>query len=687
MGRRLVERLPGSTESRLASLSRSLLSIALICWLAADARAHGGEQHESSGTTAEIEGAAAEPADISSASPAAAFARPAPGTYALPPLGEAADGDVLTSEGQLVRLHDLFGSNVVVLSFVYTQCSDAEGCPLATAVLHDVGSRLAREPETLSSLRLLSLSFDPDRDTPEVMRAYGESFRRGDLDWRFLTTRSNADLAPLLSAYRQTRVPEINAEGEPTGQFSHLLRVFLIDRAGAIRQVYSTSLLDPEALIADVKTILLEDGEGDAFVSSSASFSPSAPPSGFAESAVAASRSGDDRTGYRETDYETQSLALAARRGRAMDLFQRVSEPPLGLPEVPVPEDNPLTREKVMLGRRLFFERRLSHNDSLSCAMCHVPEQGFASNEMATSVGIEGRSVRRNAPTIYNTAYLSRLFHDGRETSLEHQIWGPLLAPNEMGNPSVGAVLTKLRTIGGYVEEFERAFPGRGLTMSTLGMALASYERTLVSGNSAFDRSLFGAEPGAMSPEARRGFALFSGAAGCSACHTLSEKHALLTDNDFHNTGVGYRAAMGIGTGEKEQEGRTQRIQVAPGVHLDVPRDVVAQVSEPPSNDLGRYEITRDPADNWRYRTPTLRNVALSAPYMHDGSLATLRDVVEFYRGGGVPNEGLDPRIRALDLSDRQVDDVVAFLESLTGSDVEGLVLDAYAAPVGDLVH
>ncbi len=456
-----------------------------------------------------------------------------------------------------------------------------------------------------------------------------------------------------------------------------MLRVFLIDQKRAIRQVYSASLLDPNALVADVKTLLLESGA----IATPASSAQEAPRIDEA----AARRSGDDRSGYDRLGYATRSLALAARVGRPVELLDRMSKPPLGLPAVPVPDENPLTIEKIALGRRLFFERRLSHNDTLSCAMCHIPEQGFASNEMATAVGIEGRSVRRNAPTIYNTAYLRHLFHDGRETRLEHQVWSPLLARNEMGNPSIGAVLAKLRDINGYAHAFEQAFPGRGLTMSTLGMALASYERTLVLGDSAFDRFLYGGEPEALSTVATRGFSLFSGRAGCSSCHTFSAEHALLTDDAFHNTGVGYRAAIERGT--DSGRGGNLRVQAAPGIHLDVPRTIVAQVSGPQQNDLGRYEITGDPADSWRYRTPSLRNVALSAPYMHDGSLATLRDVVEYYGQGGVPNEGLDSRIRRLTLSHIEVDELVAFLESLTGDDVERLVEDAYAASVGDPAH
>jgi cytochrome c peroxidase len=624
------------------------LSVAAGC----GASAHGGEEH-------------------SEAAPAKqAFAIPEPGSYALPPLGPAADGEILSAEGEATRLHDLFGDGVVLLSFVYTQCSDAEGCPLATAVLHRVGARLGAERELLGRLRLISLSFDPERDTPEVMRRYGEGFQRPGLDWRFATTDSEAALAPILSAYRQTRVREVDAGGQETGKYAHLLRVFLIDEQRRIRQVYSTGLLDEELLVADVHTLILESQRG--------------PRRAAVELVPPSLAPGDDRRGYEVADYTTRSLALEARRGRGMDLIRRLSPPPLGLPSVPVPERNPLTTEKVELGRRLFFDRRLSHNDTISCAMCHVPEQGFTSNEMATSVGVEGRTVRRNAPTIYNSAYFGRLFHDGRETSLEQQVWGPLLARNEMANPSIGALLEKLGRLDDYAARFAAAFPERGLSAETLGMALASYERTLVSGGSAFDRAIYGGEKEALSPSARRGMELFTGRAGCLGCHPMSGDSALFSDGGFHNTGVGYRAAMGGAAEGAGSTPSTQRVQAAPGVYLDVPRAIIAKVSERPANDLGRYEITRDPADRWRYRTPTLRNVALTAPYMHDGSLSTLRDVVSFYDSGGVANEGLDPLIRPLGLGPAEIDDLVAFLESLTGADVDVLVADAFAAPVGD---
>jgi cytochrome c peroxidase len=657
---------PRATEAgRVAGPAGALVfSLILILIGVREAEAHGGEEHE------------LRPSEVGAGTISGAFGTPEPGSYRLPPLGPAADGRVLTSEGAPARLHELYGDDIVLLSFIYTHCNDAEGCPFATAVLHRLGSRLADEPELLPRLRVLSLSFDPERDTPDAMARYGESFEREGLDWRFLTTESEDMLDPILAAYRQSRIPEVDAAGGETGQFSHLLRVFLIDRARRIRQVYSTELLETEALVADVKTLLLEES-----------------PKRRAEdrdlprkrrSGTLASGPGDDKTGYESADYETHARALTERQGHAADLLARLSPPPLGLPRVPVPPDNPLSAEKVALGRRLFYDRRLSLNDTISCAMCHVPEQGFTSNEMATAVGIEGRTVRRNTPTLYNTAYLDRLFHDGRETSLEHQVWGPLLARNEMGNPSIGSLIEKLRGTGEYAQQFERAFPGRGLAVETIGMALASYERTLVSAGSAFDRHLYGGDAAALSPAAQRGLALFRGRAGCVACHAIGAEQALFTDNALHNTGVGYAAAMGSGGGIAGADEGTLRVQAAPGVHLDVPRSVIAQVSEPAPKDLGRYEITQNPADRWRYRTPTLRNVALSAPYMHDGSLGGLGDVVDFYRRGGIANEGLDPLIRPLSLSVSDAEDLIQFLESLTGGDVSELVADAMAAPVGN---
>ena len=589
------------------------------------------------------------------------FELPAPGSYTLPSLGAAADGRVLDSDGKETTLHALYGDKLVLLSFIYATCSDVNGCPLATLVFHKIESRLAKEPELAQHLRLLTLSFNPEYDTPEAMAKYGASFGKG-LEWRFLTTRSEADLQPILAAYDQTARKDYDAEGKFLGTFSHILRVYLIDRESRIRNVYTVSFLHADTLLNDVRALLLEK--------------PAVADEPETRGGPVLLRAGDDKQGYEGSGYATHSLALPERAGRRTDLLQYARKPPLGLPPLPVPAENPLTPDKIELGRKLFFDRRLSLNNTFSCAMCHVPEQGYTSNEQATAIGIEGRTVRRNSPTLYNAGYLRRLFHDGREYSLEQQVWGPLLARNEMGAPSVGYVLEKVKGLKDYGGLFEKSY-GRSVTMETLGMAIASYERTLNSAASPFDLWRFDRQRNALGRQAKQGFELFTGKAGCSACHRVNDQYALFTDQDFHNTGIGYRAAMGT-PAEK------QRFQAAPGLVLDIDPAVLASVSESKPNDLGLYEITQNPADRWKYRTPTLRNVALTAPYMHDGSLATLKDVVRFYDGGGVPNENLDPLMKPLKLSDRDMDALVAFLESLTGSNVQDLVSDAFAAPVGD---
>jgi cytochrome c peroxidase len=389
---------------------------------------------------------------------------------------------------------------------------------------------------------------------------------------------------------------------------------------------------------------------------------------------------GDYKGGYESADYQTRSVAVDSRadRGAAADLVAIFNNPPLGLPAVPVPADNPVTAEKVKLGRKLFFDRRLSLNDTISCAMCHVPEQGFANNELALAVGLEGRTMRRNAPTLYNIAYAERLFHDGRESRLEQQAWLPMLRRNEMANPSIGAVLNKLRSMSDYDGLFEAAFEGRGPGMETVGAAIASYERTLISANSPFDRWYYGKQQDALSPRAQRGYRIFSGKGMCTSCHLVGENSALFFDNKLHNTGIGWYAAMAPVPAEQSR-------LIAPGIYTTVSAEKIAMVGQPRQGDVGLYEITQDPNDRWRYKTPTLRNVALTAPYMHDGSLLTLADVVAFYNQGGQPNELLDPLIRPLNLSAAEQEDLVVFLESLTGDNVDELVADAFAAPVGDL--
>lgn len=549
---------------------------------------------------------------------------PAVGSYTLPPLGLAGNAKVLDETGAAQDLYSVFAGKYVLLSFIYSNCRDVNGCPLSSHVFYKIKAALQRDAGLTQKLRLVSLSFDPERDTPEVMRLYGENFKYAGIqgEWRFLTTASEAALQPLLAAYGQEIQREISVNGEEGDGYAHLLRVFLIDPQRQIRNIYSVGFLHPEVLLNDVRTLLMEK-----------------PP------------------------------VKAAQEGQPLDLLALARHPPLGLP--PAPETfKDLTQDKIGLGRKLFFDRRLSLNDTFSCAMCHIPAQGFTNHEMATAVGVEGRTVRRNAPTLYNVAYAARLFHDGRDTRLEEQMWQPLLARNEMANPSIGYVLDKIRQLPEYQGLFETAFAGQGVSMQTLGEALAAYQRTLLSADSAFDRWYYAKEPQALSKEAQQGFKLFTGKARCSSCHTVNEQAALFTDYQLHNTGLGYRDSMGILPDK-------QRVALAPGVAVEVDQAIIEQVGEAPMPDLGLYEITQNPADRWKYLTPTLRNIALTAPYMHNGSFTTLEEVIHFYNQGGIKNELLSPLIQPLKLSDEEVGYLLAFLHSLTGSNVDALAREA----------
>lgn len=599
------------------------------------------------------------------------YALPAAGSYPLPVLGRAADGDVLDTGGRVRRLHQVFGQRYVLMGFIYSSCSDVNGCPLTAHVFYQIKSAMQDDPELARRLKLVSLSFDPQNDTPQTMALYANNFKYagGAGEWQFLTTESEKTLDPILQAYHQQVQRDIKPDGSMGVGLSHILRVFLIDPQHRIRNIYSVDFLHHRLVLNDIRTLIMRDQQGE---------DPAPPAAASIGDAGRLSQPGDNKGGYERPDYTTYSRALTQRLGHAADLMQALSHPPLGLPPIPQPENNPITRNKVALGRKLFYDRRLSLNDTFSCAMCHIPEQGFTSNELAMAVGVEGRSVRRNSPTLYNTAYPKLLFHDGREETLEQQAWGPLLARNEMANPSIGHLLNKIRRIDDYRGLFEQAFNGRGVSMETLGMALASYQRVLVSADSPFDRWYYGKQADALSPAAKRGFRLFIGKAGCVACHTIGDSHALFSDDRLHNTGIGYRESMGI-------RPRTHPVQVAPGITIEVEQSIIDSVSEAVPADVGRYEVTQNPDDRWKYKTPSLRNIALTAPYMHNGSLSTLQEVVDFYDAGGIDNPLLDPLIRPLRLSTEEKQALVAFLESLTGSNVETLVADAFAAPVGDI--
>jgi cytochrome c peroxidase len=305
-------------------------------------------------------------------------------------------------------------------------------------------------------------------------------------------------------------------------------------------------------------------------------------------------------------------------------------QPPLGLPQVPIPVDNPPTRETIALGRKLFYDPRLSKNNTLSCASCHNPYMAF-SDGRSIALGFGGALGVRNAPTILNTAYSPLQFWDGRAPSLEAQSAFPLSNPVEMDQPHDVSV-SKIRKDPAYKAEFAQAFgPGR-ITLDLIQKSLASFERTLLSGNSAFDQYQYGGNKQALSPAAVRGLEIFRDPkrGNCAVCHTIEDHYALFTNGTFHNIGVGVN-----GNGE--------------------------------ITDLGRFDQTKVEAEKGKFKTPSLRDVALTAPYMHDGSLKTLKDVVDFYAGGGNSNPNLDGDIKPLHLSAQDRADLVAFLKSLTG--------------------
>jgi cytochrome c peroxidase len=303
---------------------------------------------------------------------------------------------------------------------------------------------------------------------------------------------------------------------------------------------------------------------------------------------------------------------------------------PLGLPAVKTPADNPPTAETIALGKRLYYDTALSVDNTVSCASCHDPAYGFA-DPRQFSVGVNKKLGGRNSPPVANAAYFEVQFWDGRAPTLEAQAEGPVQNPVEMAHTLRG-VETKLTADPTYVDEFRRSFGEGPITYEKIEKAIATFERTVLLGNSAFDRWHFGKDKKAMSASAQRGFEVFRRAdkANCTACHTIESDYALFTDNKFHNIGV--------------------------GVKDGVPQDA------------GRYDVTKNEADRGAFKTPSLRNIALTAPYMHDGSLKDLKQVIDFYIGGGNSNPHLDKNIKVLDyLSGQERADLLAFLQSLTG--------------------
>ncbi len=322
-----------------------------------------------------------------------------------------------------------------------------------------------------------------------------------------------------------------------------------------------------------------------------------------------------------------------------------------------MPADNPQTPEKIALGQRLFFDARLSANGTISCSTCHDPARAFSDGK-PVSTGIDGRVGQRNAPTILNSLYNATQFWDGRATTLEQQAALPIVNSVEMGQPDLDAAVAKIATIPEYRQGFRSAF-GSAPNGADLVRAIAAYERTQIAFDSPFDHYIAG-EPNAIEPAARRGWELFNGRAHCNKCHALSEDKrdaTNFTDNDFHNVGVLIVRHDVVALAKQARQ------LLASG---DAPAIDRAAIQTDMSA-LGRFLVTKKESDIAAFKTPNLRNLLLTAPYFHDGSQATLWDVVDHYnKGAGLNNPYLDEDIVPLALSEHDIDDMVAFLASLT---------------------
>lgn len=300
--------------------------------------------------------------------------------------------------------------------------------------------------------------------------------------------------------------------------------------------------------------------------------------------------------------------------------------PPLGLPPIPWPKNNPYSKEKAELGRLLYFDKRLSSNHTVSCATCHNSPCGYGDCE-AIAIGIDETKGTRHSPTIINSAYFRALFWDGRASSLEEQCEGPLANTKEMTkipepHEAHKFCVDEVKDIPGYKPLFKKAFGDGEITLDQISQAIATFERTVLSGNSPYDRYMAG-DRTAMTQEQIQGMKVFK-KSGCMNCHI----EPIFTDDRFHNIGVGMNA---------------------------------------PNPDLGRYLITHNEKDWGAFKTPPLREVAHSGPYMHDGSIETLMGVIDYYNEGGIPNKNLHPLMRPLNLSDEDKKALLSFMEALSG--------------------
>jgi cytochrome c peroxidase len=323
-----------------------------------------------------------------------------------------------------------------------------------------------------------------------------------------------------------------------------------------------------------------------------------------------------------------------------------------------------LAKEKAMLGEKLFFDKRLSQDGMVSCATCHDPAAAFASRD-AVSTGVNNQKGTRNAPTLLNSAFSKSYFWDGRAATLEEQVKQPLLADSEMGMKTEGALVKRISGIPEYRRRFQRAFPREGITLDTVSKAIATYERTLVSRNSPFDRFLSG-DTKAITERQKQGWELFKGKAKCVECHVHSTESPFFSDEKFYNTGIRTKELKFETLVQRAEDLRVQSKHARP--------DATVLAHDPHFSDLGRFLITLEPRDLGAFKTPTLRDIELTGPYMHDGSVRTLLDVVRFYNQGGLKNPQLDTKITPLNLTEEEMSAIVEFLRSLTSDEILRLV-------------
>jgi cytochrome c peroxidase len=317
------------------------------------------------------------------------------------------------------------------------------------------------------------------------------------------------------------------------------------------------------------------------------------------------------------------------------------------------PAGNPSTDAKARLGDMIFDEKRVSSDGSIACNTCHSPRNGFTTHT-AVSRGVGNQLGKRNAPSILNAVFYQSMFWDGRAATLEEQSTLPILNPVEMGQKDANEVVARLAAIPEFVEAFQKVF-GHPVNWHDIGQALAAFERTRLSTEAPFDRFLHGDEK-AMNASQRRGWALFTGKARCGSCHTYDPGLPLFGDNRFHNTGAG------AGKVDLNRLARRAADRVAAADKTET--DKLALETE--FSELGRFLVTKKNGDIGSFKTPFLRDVLLTSPYMHDGSLETLWDVVQFFNKGGEKSSLLDAEMKPLGLTEGEVDDLVNFLSSLT---------------------